>query len=88
MRIEATMALSVRQLVARGLGVGIIDPLVASHRPDPAVVVRPFVPAVAFEVAAVLPDHSIQPARVREFVALVRSGLRGRLAAPTRPARR
>lgn len=74
--VEATLASSVRRMVARRLGVGIIDPLVAGAISDDEVVVRPFVPAISFEIAAVLPDHSTHPAHVTDFISLIRSRFR------------
>lgn len=79
MTLETTHASSVRRLVAHRLGVAIIDPLVAGVELPDAVVARPFLPAVSFEIAAVLPDHTTQPAHVTDFIALIRSRFREKL---------
>jgi len=49
-QIEVALALSVFELVSRGLGVGIIDAESAGCRPSPTVIVRPFQPALSMPV--------------------------------------
>lgn len=79
MLVETTLASSVRRLVGRRLGVGIIDPLVARTAPPDDVVARPFHPVISFEIAAVVPDHASPPAHVNDFIALIRSRFREQL---------
>lgn len=74
--VETTLASSVRRLVAHGLGVGIIDPLIARAELHDGVVARPFLPVISFEIAAVVPDHAAPPAHVGDFIALIRSRFR------------
>ncbi len=48
--IEVALALSVFELVNRGLGIGIIDAESATNRPSPNVVIRPFSPALSMPI--------------------------------------
>jgi DNA-binding transcriptional LysR family regulator len=58
-RIEAALALSVRALVARGLGVGLIDAESAALHPSPTTVIRAFRPLVAMPIYLLrLRDHA------------------------------
>jgi len=77
--LEATLASSVRRLVARGVGVGIIDPLVAMAGIGDEVIVRPFVPVVSYEIAAVVPDQANPPSYLGDFISLIRSKFREHL---------
>lgn len=49
-RIEVALALSVFELVNRGLGIGIIDAESATNRPSRNVVIRPFMPALSMPI--------------------------------------
>ena len=80
--VETTLASSVRRLVARGMGVGIIDPLVARRAVPDDVVSRPFRPIIPFEIAAVVPDHASPPTHVNDFIALIRSRFQHQLKVP------
>ena len=71
-RIEVDLTATVRALVARGLGVSIVDPFAVSSPVDPDVVVRPFQPVIPFEVAAVLPAHRSLSSHAQRFLDLIR----------------
>ncbi|MEW6640593.1 MAG: LysR family transcriptional regulator [Pseudomonadota bacterium] len=63
------------ELVAAGRGVGIVDPVVS--RPFTAnVVLRPFKPAIAYQVALLFPVNEELSQVARDFVAVLRRQLR------------
>lgn len=69
---EASLAASVRALVARGVGVAIVDPFVATALADESdVVVRPFLPEIPFEVALITPMHRDLSKHARQFLNLL-----------------
>ena len=63
------------ELVSAGCGAGIIDPVVS--RPFTAdVVLRPFRPAINYQIAILEPTHEERSQVAREFVDLLRHHLR------------
>ncbi len=76
-RIESSLALSVCDLVSRGLGVGIIDPFTANYYSARDLCIRPFLPAIPYHFGMVFPSGNPTPRLVEEF----RSALLKALAA-------
>jgi DNA-binding transcriptional LysR family regulator len=61
-RIETNLSEIMCGMVSSGLGVGICDPFTAREFATRGIVVRPFVPRIDFEFAAVFPvQHSPSP---------------------------
>ncbi len=69
-RVDATLASAVCSLVSAGLGLAVVDPLVAAQFAGDQVVVRPFLPRIPFDVAAVRPSHTMHSHHTSEFLAL------------------
>ncbi|QCJ01020.1 LysR family transcriptional regulator [Agrobacterium larrymoorei] len=66
-RIESGLALSVCDLVSKGMGIGIVDPFTADYYCANPVVRRPFEPVIPYHFAIVLPSGSPPPRLVTEF---------------------
>jgi len=66
-RIESSMALSLCDLVSKGMGVGITDPFTASYFSAGPLHQRPFNPPVPYHFAIVLPSESPPNRLVSEF---------------------
>lgn len=71
-RIEVDMAATARAMVSRGLGVSIVDPFAALSIDNQDVVIRPFAPAIPFEVAVVVPAHRSLSGHAQRFLDLIR----------------
>lgn len=68
--IETSLSASVCALVARGLGIAVIEPYTTPFIRDPDLVALPFEPAIPVEFAIVCPAHRPQAKVAREFIAL------------------
>lgn len=68
---EASLSIAVCDLVARGLGIGIIDPLTAPFLRIPGIVIRRFEPTIPTPFAIVQPAHRPPAKLAQEFAALV-----------------
>lgn len=68
MRVETSLSEIACALVASGLGVSICDPFTANEYSTRGVVVRPFEPALTFEVAALWPSHRALSPVAKEFI--------------------
>lgn len=66
-RIESSMALSLCDFVSKGMGIGITDPFTASYYSAGSLHQRPFMPAVPYHFAIVLPSESPPNRLVSEF---------------------
>jgi len=65
--IETHFALSVCHLVARGLGVGLINPYCLEAMPPGQLVARPFLPRLSFNTMMIYPPDRPIPPSVMEF---------------------
>ncbi|MCW8281536.1 LysR family transcriptional regulator [Agrobacterium sp. InxBP2] len=74
-RIESTLALSVCDMVSRGLGVGLVDPFTESFYSNRSLCRRPFVPAVPYDFALALPGGKTPPRIVDEFCGVLREAV-------------
>ena len=78
--MEAALASTVRALVARGLGIAIVDPFAAAVMGDADVVVRAFSPVIPFDVAVVVPAHRSLSSNAQRFLDLIRIRFREKAA--------
>lgn len=70
--IETQVAAIVATFVAKGLGVGLIDPFTAHHFASSGIVAVPFEPAVEMRLALMHPTHRALTRIASEFIAVVR----------------
>jgi DNA-binding transcriptional LysR family regulator len=75
--VIAQLSAVVCGLVARGRGVGIVDPFSAADFAERGVVVRPFRPAILFNTALLYPAHRPRSRLTEEFAALLKDSLPG-----------
>lgn len=68
--IETTSSITICALVAAGIGVGIVNPYVASTF-DGQLLIRPFAPAVEIEIQMALPRQTAPSSLTRRFVAML-----------------
>ena len=68
-RVETPLSEIACALVASGVGISVVDPFTAAEYSRRGVVVRPFEPAIEFQIAALHPPHRQPSAIAREFVA-------------------
>lgn len=90
-RIETPLSMIACGLVSSGVGVSIVDPFTAEEYRGRGVVVRPFEPAILFDIAVVWASGRFRSALAREFADLVRAAVGERAAAmriPERAARK
>ncbi|MGV1963871.1 LysR family transcriptional regulator [Rhizobium rhizogenes] len=73
--IESTLALSVCDLVSKGLGIGLVDPFTASFYGDRDLCRKPFVPGVPYHFAIALPSGKAPPRLVDQFCATLRAAV-------------
>jgi DNA-binding transcriptional LysR family regulator len=73
--IDASSALLVCQLVARGLGVGVVDPFTAELASGLGIVARPLRPAIEFPFGLFFPKNRRRSALVDAFVRAVRTAV-------------
>ena len=74
-RIETPLSMIACSLVASGAGIGIVDPYTAAEYRGRGVVVRPFRPAVVYEVGAVWPAGRFRSPLALGFVETVRAAI-------------
>jgi DNA-binding transcriptional LysR family regulator len=73
--IEATPAFFVCQLVARGLGLGLVDPFTFELASGLGLVARPIRPPIELRLGFLFPSHRPRSALVGAFVQAVRSAV-------------
>jgi DNA-binding transcriptional LysR family regulator len=71
--VETQVAAVVATFVAKGLGVGLIDPFTASDFAGAGIVAVPFEPAVEMRLALMHPTHRALTRIASEFIAVVRA---------------
>jgi DNA-binding transcriptional LysR family regulator len=76
--IDASSAFLVCQLVARGLGVGVVDPFTADLASGLGIVSRPLRPAIEFPFGFFFPKNRPRSSLVNAFVLAVRSAVERR----------
>ncbi|OZI38271.1 LysR family transcriptional regulator [Bordetella genomosp. 10] len=74
-RIETPYGMTICGLVAEGLGVGIVNPLIAAYRPPAGVRFVPFEPAIVYRGYVVRPEVADENPLADRFVALARQVL-------------
>lgn len=82
-RIETPLSMIACSLVSTGVGVSIVDPVTAMEYDGRGVVVRPFRPAVLYDLAVVWGAGRFRSTLARDFVDRVRAAV---AALPTSPA--
>ena len=70
---ETPFASTICSLVAKGLGVGLIDPFTAYDFKNHPIVVRPFEPAIIFHVGVLYPGHRPLSKVASRFLAALRA---------------
>ncbi len=70
--LETSLAASVVAFVGSGLGVSIVDPFSAIAFANERYVVRPFRPALTFDILAVTPSHHQNSRLSNEFIRMMR----------------
>lgn len=75
-RIESSLALSICNLVSRGLGIGIVDPFAAHFHSDANLCRKPFAPAIPYNFAIALPSGKGPTRLVDEFRTAIHAGLK------------
>jgi DNA-binding transcriptional LysR family regulator len=73
--IDSSSALSVCQLVAQGLGLGVVDPFTFKLASGLGIVARPLRPAIEFPFGLFFPRHRPRSALVDAFVHAIRSAI-------------
>ncbi|MCF3628548.1 LysR substrate-binding domain-containing protein [Thalassospiraceae bacterium LMO-SO8] len=68
---ESSFSASICPLIADGVGVGVLDPLTARAHADRGVVLRPFRPAVTYELKAIFPATRPMGERAAAFTKLL-----------------
>lgn len=74
--IESSLALSVCNLVSRGLGIALVDPFAANFSSDHNLCRRPFYPAIPYNFALALPSGKAPTRLVDEFRTALHTGLK------------
>ncbi|UFN47884.1 LysR substrate-binding domain-containing protein [Roseomonas sp. OT10] len=75
--VETPITAIACELVASGAGVTIVDPFTAQSYRDRGLVVRPFMPQIAFTISALYPEGRPRPALVGRFLAAMRQARDG-----------
>jgi DNA-binding transcriptional LysR family regulator len=73
MMLETQYVAVIAEFVAKGLGVGLIDPFTAFAFRDRGIVIKPFVPVVEFHLGILHPNHRPLSRAARALLALVRT---------------
>ena len=73
MMLETQYVAVIAEFVAKGLGVGLIDPFTAYGFRDRGIVIRPFLPAIEFHLGVLHPNHRPLSRAARACLALLRS---------------
>jgi len=68
LRVETPLSEIACALVAAGVGLSVCDPFTAAEYSTRGVVVRPFEPAISFQIAALHPSHRALSPVAREFI--------------------
>lgn len=76
--IETNAGATVCSLALEGIGIGIVNALIASDFMPRGLVVKPFEPAISFDIFMLHPLHSPPSQLARKFAACVRAELRRR----------
>jgi DNA-binding transcriptional LysR family regulator len=71
--LETTMSAQAAALVHEGMGVALVDPITALASTDRELLIKPFEPAVPYEFAALLPEHSTPTQLAMRFMNEVRT---------------
>ncbi len=80
MILDSQISAVVASFVARGLGVGLVDPFTAADFAGRGVVAVPFEPAIAMRIGLLQPTHKARTRIASEFVSLLRRRKRELLA--------
>ena len=72
---ESSFSAALAPMIAAGMGIGVLDPLTARAHDGRGVAVRPFRPAVPYELKAVFPAHRPRGEREAAFATLLREHL-------------
>jgi DNA-binding transcriptional LysR family regulator len=76
--VETTYGVTICELALEGVGVGLVNPIIASDYVERGLVVRPFEPAVLFSIVLLQPLAIPTSRLAAEFTAGVAAALRGR----------
>lgn len=76
LRIEVGQSETAFSFVAAGAGVAVVDPISAYNNTNPAVVIRPFLPAVEFDIWLIRPKAARSFNLVDSFIVHALEGLR------------
>jgi DNA-binding transcriptional LysR family regulator len=76
--VETTYGITICELALEGVGVGLVNPIIASDYIERGLVVRPFEPAVLFSIFLLQPLAIPTSRLAAEFTAGVAAALRGR----------
>ncbi len=74
-RVETPLSMIVCSLVASGAGIGLVDPYTAAEYGGRGIVVRPFRPAVLYDIGTVWPAGRFRSPLVSDFVDRVRTAV-------------
>ena len=74
-QLETNLSAVACRLVTAGVGVSIVDPFTAAEFPASEIVVRPFRPAIGFEMWLLYPSHRPRSRLIEEFVGELRETL-------------
>jgi DNA-binding transcriptional LysR family regulator len=70
--VDTTLAHVACGMVAGGLGITVVDPFTATRWRDTAIVFRPLLPAVPFELCMVFPAHQPRSIVVKDFIQVMK----------------
>jgi len=70
--VETPMSITICNLVAAGVGIGIIDPITALEMDDPRIVIRPFRPRLPYEIALAYSPVTPPSRLATDFIAMVK----------------
>ncbi|MDW6021129.1 LysR substrate-binding domain-containing protein [Mesorhizobium sp. BAC0120] len=71
-QLETNLSAVACRLVSSGAGVSIVDPFTAAEFPSSDIVIRPFRPAIGFEMWLLYPSHRPRSRLIEEFVGELR----------------
>lgn len=75
-RLEVNMFSTCCNLVHEGAGVALVDPMSADHYRDHNIVIRPFEPAIYFDIAILFPANRPRSQLASEFAQALKKGMR------------
>lgn len=75
-RLEVNMFSTCCNLVHEGAGVSLVDPMSADHYRDHNIVIRPFEPAIYFDIAILFPANRPRSQLASEFAQALKKGMR------------